>query len=251
MDYVTKNSRFTRSLVITLVAEHAEYFMKHSSRLRYSPWAEDIANQLARTADITHVLSDRYLCSLMSVEGTVDLVRRAAQLETINLTHSYRVSDVRYEDFIKAFDSPDLTTPEMVTWLILSGDDDLTFKFLTGSLTRKPRDEDLDAIVSRQDEVFARGTLRSLLSNIDGWRRALGDRHFDALVDAAGREFAVYGLRQNSAAVGAYLADRLRRETDTIDQWRMALDLLTRSTMSVGATISAARRLSNAQRSVS
>lgn len=219
--------------------------LKSVKTLRDVPWGQDLLHRLIDRGNLQRLLGmSPHVYMGLTLEEVERIVERVIS-EEHDVSEGAQLHRLATEEFVNAYDRPDLTTAQVLTWLRLAQSAELTVRFFCGELKRTPEISEIEALFATKKRSFGSYSPSDLLArNFAEIRPKVPDAQLDAAVDAAGSEFFARAYNgRNANAFIAYLVDRLDRSTASSDEWTTAFELLATTSVSVGKAISGAGRL--------
>ena len=197
-----------------------------------------------------HTLGDH-----LSDDVILELIQKVAkELESDN-PDRYFASHVRYfndtlarESFVGYINNQAIDSHTFLWWLKLAKKRRLTLEYLGGMMSRKVSNEELEEILRNPGDMFESSMAQALARMFHEFHALLPVDILDRLVDAGGPVVVEQLKGSNGKSFSEYLTDRFARNQLNHDEWMTAFELLPKSPTSVGAAISAAKRLVRAKR---
>jgi len=234
---------------------HPVDVMRGVRYIRGHEWGNAAIESAMEAATIEEVLqSFHYIGDYISVDEVETLLKRMAtsRNETSNeqfvgLSRKPFADLISTEAFIDHMDREELPGDLLLLWLSAAQSTDLTISYVKGARRRKLSASETDELINRPGGAWG-NNLPVILPRILGdLLEHLPVEIVDRIVDAAGGSVMEYLRRQSDQRFSQYLAERITRSGASSSEWVMAFELFTKSPASVGAAISAAKRLGRAR----
>jgi hypothetical protein len=216
----------------------------------------EIAHEAFSAAEVMDILSHfNYMESHLDNEMLVDLIRRIANSPEIQDPSSRILYNTRVmrdalirESFVAYIDDPATDGETLLWWLRLARERGLTLGYLAGRRGRKLTDQEVESMIQNPGEAFGGPMVQTLVRFFSEFNEMLPRDVLDKLVDAAGAPVLAQMNSGNGQNIYEYLARRLADEGLDNEEWTTAFELLAKSPASIGAAITAAKRLVRASR---
>jgi len=212
----------------------------------------EAAMQAATLEDV--IQSFHYLSDCISVDELEMLLKRMVSSRQENskdqflgLSRKPFADAITSDSFIDHMDREGLPGDLLLQWLSSAQSSELTISYLKGVRRRKLGASETDELINSPGGAWG-NNLQVILPRILGdLLEHLPVETVDRIVDAAGGSVMEYLRRNNDQRFSQYLAERITRSGASSGEWVMAFELFTKSPASVGAAISAAKRLGRAR----
>lgn len=150
--------------------------------------------------------------------------------------------------FIEHMDNENLSSEMLLQWLSSAHSPQLTISYLNGTRRRKLSMSEIDEILERPGGAWGNNLTAALPRILSDLLEHLPIETVDRIVDAAGGSVLEYLRRQSDSSFSQYLVERITRSGASSGEWIIAFELFTKSPASVGAAISAAKKLGRARK---
>jgi hypothetical protein len=163
------------------------------------------------------------------------------------LTNKPLADAAKSDDFVAHMDREELPGELLLQWLSVASDLQLTISYIKGERQRKMSQSEIDEIITRPDGAWGTNFPANLPRILGDLLESLPVETVDRIVDAAGGSVMEYLRRHDDQRFSQYLTERITRSGVSSNEWLTAFELFAKSPASVGAAISAAKRLGRAR----
>lgn len=212
----------------------------------------EAAMQAATLEDV--IQSFHYLSDCISVDELELLLKRMVSARQENskdqflgLTRKPFADAITSDSFIDHMDREGLPGDLLLQWLSSAQSSELTISYLKGVRRRKLSTSETDELINSPGGAWGTNLQVILPRILSDLLEHLPIEIVDRIVDAAGGSVMEYLRRNTDERFSQYLAERITRSGASSGEWVIAFELFTKSPSSVGAAISAAKRLGRAR----
>lgn len=234
---------------------HPVDVMRGVRYIRGREWGKVAIESAMQAATIEDVLqSFHYLSDDISVDELETILKRMVESrqedskdQFLGLSRKPLADTITSDAFIDHMDREELSGDLLLQWLSVAQSSALTISYLKGVRRRKLSVSEIDELINRPGGAWGNSLPVILPRILSDLLEHLPIETVDRIVDAAGGSVMEYLRRQSDQRFSQYLAERITRSGANSGEWVMAFELCTKSPASVGAAISAAKRLGRAR----
>lgn len=238
----------------SIASTHPVDVIRGSRMIRQKPWGKAAIETAIEAAPIGEVMgSYHYLSDEISLKEIETLLVRVCEAmkdpeaRFPSMSARPMMDAFAKSDFADHMDRADLPGDILLNWLSICRNPEFTLSFIKGARRRKLSPDELDRFIENPGEAWGHQVNVAISRVLQDLIDNLPIETVDRIVDGAGNALLEYLRRQSDERVMRYLIGRINRSGVTAEEWMTAFELFAKSPASVGAAISAAKRLGRAR----